>query len=87
MPFLQKIVYRRDSNGKNIRSKESRTVTIKRRNTLRETVCQSCRHNYYNWPREYSPRGVAVDEDEGCWHLEGVNLRRKKNPCFNKNRG
>lgn len=85
--YLTKTVYSRDADGKQTQTKKNRTVTVKRRNTLRETVCMGCRHNFYNWPREYSQRGVAVREDEGCWYLEGVNLRRKKNPCSMRNIG
>ncbi len=79
--YLQQIKYVRGTDGKQTTITEDRMVTVERRNQLRETVCQGCRHNFYNYPREYSPQSVEVREDEGCWFLERVNLRHKKNPC------
>lgn len=85
--YLKKIVYSTDSEGNQITTKEDRTVTVERRNKLRATVCQGCRHNYYNYQKGASSRGdVAVAEDEGCWHLEGIDLRRKKEPCSMHNK-
>lgn len=87
MKYLQKRVYSRTPDGKQQISYQDRTVTVARRDKLRSTVCVGCRHNYYNQPKPQSLRGdVSVAEDEGCWYLENVNLRRKL-PCLMKGIG
>lgn len=58
-------------------AKRRHKTNLRRRDRFRHTLCNGCRHNYYNFPKMQSSRGdVAVSEDYYCWHIP--NIRRGK---------
>jgi len=48
----------------------------------RGTVCNGCRHNYYNFARKGDAAGVAVDRNYGCWFLRDI--KRGQCPHYSK---
>ena len=52
---------------------------VQRRNKYRNTVCQGCRQNYYNFPKPSDGWNVGVAENGSCWHIAGI--KRGKCPA------
>jgi hypothetical protein len=54
-------------------TEQEKKKRLQKRDKYRNSTCQGCRHNYYNFPKEKSPNGdVAVSEDYSCWHMKSI---------------
>jgi hypothetical protein len=64
-----------------VETSAQRRARITKRDKHRNSTCSGCRHNYYNFGKEQSPRGdVAVSEDYSCWFLDYI----KRGKCSMK---
>lgn len=63
--------------GKTETPREQKT-RLQKCNRYRDSVCQGCCHNYYNFPKPTNGIDVAVDSDYSCWHITSI----KRGKCI-----